>query len=87
MVAYLLTGMIFVWQDVRADIIHQPPYAREYTVHGRISPLILAIFTWLGFTVFACTLPGTRIRHLKKETTYWFLFAFLIGAGLFIFRP
>jgi uncharacterized membrane protein YhaH (DUF805 family) len=81
--AYLLTGAIFVWRDVRADVVHQPPYAREYTVRGHLSPVILAIFTWFGFTVFACTLPGTRLRHLKKEAAYWLLFAVLVGAGLY----
>ena len=82
--AYLLTGIIFVLRDVRADIVHQPAYAREYTVRGRLSPVILAIFAGFGFTVFACTLPGTRLTHLKKEATYWLLFFILAVAGLYL---
>jgi hypothetical protein len=82
--AYLLTGIIFVLRDVCADIVRQPAYACEYTVRGHISPVILAVFTWFALTVFACTLPGTRLSHLKKEATYWLLFFVLVVAGLYL---
>ncbi len=58
--AYLLTGLILVWRDVRAGLSQQPAYAREYTARGRLSPLILMTFTWPAFTLAALSLPGTR---------------------------
>src|SRR5216683_1381548 len=82
-IAYFLTGIYYVVRDVRAHVIRQPTYAREFTVRGRISPLILAGFTWLPATIFACTLPGTRFKHLKRQATVWLVFAALSAIGLY----
>lgn len=82
--AYLLTGIHFVWRDVRADVVRQPAYAREYALRGRLSPLIFAVISWLPFTVFAITLPGTRLMHLKREAISWILFAALVCGGLYL---
>jgi hypothetical protein len=81
--AYVLTGIHYVWRDVRADIVSQPAYAREYSVRGRISPLMIAALSWFPATIFASTIPGTRLRHLKREATSWLLFGILVCAGLF----
>jgi hypothetical protein len=86
LIAYLLTGVILVWRDARADIVRQPTYASEYTARGRLSPLILMTFTWPAFTLAAWTLPGTRLSDLKKEAMHWLLFAVLVGAGLYLSR-
>jgi len=82
--AYVITGIHFVWRDIRADVVRQPAYARDDTIRGRIKPLMIPGLMWLGFTIFACTLPGTRLKHLKRETTSWFLFAVLICSGLYL---
>ena len=65
LVAYLATGIHYVWRDVLANVVQQPAYARDYNLRGRFSPLILATLTCLPFTVFACTLRGTRLTHLR----------------------
>ena len=84
LVAYLVTGIHYVWRDVRANIVHQPAYARDYTQRGHISPLILAVLVWLPFTVASCFLPGTRLGMLTREAVSWLLFVVLICGGLYV---
>ena len=45
--AYLIGGVIYVWGDLRAHVVSQPAYAREFSQRGRVAPLIVAAFAWL----------------------------------------
>ena len=45
--AYLIAGIYYVWCDLQMHVVHQPAYAREYTLRGRLSPLIWAVVGWL----------------------------------------
>jgi hypothetical protein len=75
--AYLLTSVLYVWNDVRAHLINQPAYAREYTLRGRIFPLILAACGW-PLTAILTRQWGSLVLALA-------LFAILVGIGLYYF--
>ena len=82
--AYLITGIVFVWRDLRqTNPVRIPFYIMKYRREGGVLQLALAALGWFPFTVFACTMPGTGLRHLKKEFGYWLLFVTLTGCGLY----
>lgn len=70
-VAYLLAGAIYVVGDLKEHVVSQPAYIREYTQHGKMLPLVLAVFTWF---------PTTLLRRRFMP-----LFAFVLLAILGIY--
>jgi hypothetical protein len=71
-VAYLITGAIYVAGDLKEHVVRQPAYAREYTQRGKMQPLILAVFAWLPVT------------FLRRRFFLLAIFAFLAVLGLYL---
>lgn len=45
--AYLIAGVHYVWRDLQMGVVHQPVYARDYALRGRVSSLVWAAVGWL----------------------------------------
>jgi hypothetical protein len=78
--AYLLTGIHFVWRDLREPVYNQPGYASEYSVRGRIWPVFFMALYWLPGTVFSTYVRGPLRYHMVS----WGIFVALIAAGLYL---
>ncbi len=74
-IAYLLTGALYVWRDLRRPIDKQPAYAKW----GGIRSMVFIILYWLPGTLsFAC-----RGGVLRDQAGPWAIFAALTVAGLY----
>jgi hypothetical protein len=79
LVAYLVTGAHFVWRDSHEQGIRQPAYTRSRILFG----LVLPAFTWLFVMLAMPSMIGWHWKGLKRYVFSVFLFAALVGVGLF----
>lgn len=77
--AYVLTGLHYVWRDLRQPIIEQPGYVREYTVRGRLRPLLVTALLWLPASLYAVSRRQAVSANVASWVTF---FALLVGASL-----
>ena len=71
-VAYLITGAIYVWRKLTAnDYLHMPPSLIRYRAEGGTGRLIAVTLGWLIAT------------FINKEFAYWLIFAILAAVGLY----
>lgn len=85
--SYVLTAIWIVWRGFREHPVHAPLFVSQYRQTGKgFSYLVVVALNWLPATIFAATLPGTRLRHLKREAGYWLFFIGLIVFGLLLSR-
>jgi hypothetical protein len=85
--AYILTGIWIVWRGFREHPVRAPLFVSQYRqTEKRFSYLVGVALHWLPATIFAATLPGTRLRHLKREAGYWLFFIALIVFGFLLLR-
>jgi hypothetical protein len=80
LIAYLITGVHFVWRDVTADAIRRPAYARNAT----LASLSLRVLTWLPFILPLPWVVGWYWRSLKQYAFSVVLFAALVLVGILI---
>lgn len=78
--AYLLTGIHFVWRELRQPLWNQPAAAAEYTTRGKIRPLLFMMVYWLPQTVFSTIRRGPLRYHVAS----WVLFSAMVVAGLYL---
>ena len=66
-VAYLLTGLILVWRVVRANLVDQPAYIREYTVRGRLFSIDVCDLRLASFHACCMDPSGYALERSKKR--------------------
>lgn len=71
--AYLLTGLHFVWRDLREPIYNRPGYVR-----GGMGPKLFMVLYWLPGTLFSTYLRGLR----RYQVVSWAIFVALSAVGL-----
>ena len=71
-VAYLITGVIYVWRKLTAnDFLNMSPSLIRYRSEGGTGRLIAVTLGWLTAT------------FISKEFAYWLIFAVLAAIGLY----
>jgi hypothetical protein len=71
-VAYLITGAIYVWRKLAAnDYLRMPPFLMRYRAEGGTGRLIAVTLGWLLAT------------FINGEFAYWLIFAILAAIGLY----
>ena len=75
-VAYLLTGLLYVWRDFLKPIDDQPGYLR---FGGGIRPKLFVMLYWLPGTL-SSAFRGGDVRRLAVP---WAIFVALVVAGLY----
>ncbi len=80
LIAYLITGVHWVWRDLREPVGRQPAYARS----RKLPVLILAVLTWLPASLAMPAAYGWYWKSLKRHVFSLFLFAVLVCVGLWL---
>jgi hypothetical protein len=75
-IAYVLTGLHYVWRDFRKPIDSQPGYIRW---GGGIRPKLFIVLCWLPGTLSSAFRGG----DLRRQAVPWAIFAALTVAGLY----
>jgi len=85
--AYVLTGIWILWRGFNEPNVVKRPFFVSQFHHSKNWTFIVGVaLMWLPSTVFAMTLAGTRLSHLKREGSYWTFFLVLIALGLLFLR-
>lgn len=72
--AYVLTGIHYVWRDLREPVWNRPAYMR-----GGIGAMLFGAAGWLPVTIFSAFMHGLN----KRFITSWIVFVGLL-VGLYI---
>ena len=75
--AYAITGVHYVWRDMR-----EPPWNRPAYVSQGTSARLFMVVYWLPGTIFSTYLRGPLKRHIYS----WLLFAGAVALGCAIIR-
>lgn len=78
LIAYLITGVHYVWRDLNASIVRRPAYARHPTVMGAA----MAVLIWLPFSLTAPFMVGWYWRSLREYIFSLTIFILLVTIGI-----
>lgn len=78
LIAYLITGIHFVWRDITAEGVDRPGYVRNATL-----PFLMSmVLCWLPLTVLEPWIVGWQ--RWKRHVLSLLLYAGIVGAGILI---